>query len=127
MLCNLDFMRNKLKAYFRSNGMIYQKSKRQDYLMILFIEHNENRDKHQNGKQVRSVMSNGLNAVLPKDYKRLAHTSPDNENNGYEESQRKMWVKYGRARIQGDVASESYRITGEKMQYRKRQVPNRSP
>ena len=90
ILFNPDFMKHKLKACFKSNGKSTRRAKRQGYVMNLFIEHNENRDKHQNGKQVRMLMSNGLNDILPKDYKRLGHNSPDNQNIGYAESQEKM-------------------------------------
>ena len=55
-------------------------------------------------------MNNGFNAVLPIDYKRLAHTSHNDENNGYEESQRKMWVKDSRARIQGVTWTLSHTV-----------------
>ena len=37
MFNNLDMMRNSLKMNFRSNGMIFHQSKRQYYLITLFM------------------------------------------------------------------------------------------
>ena len=57
-------------------------SEQKTILLDNFIhEYNEDREKHQVGKQIRPNMNKEFNVVLPIDCKELAHTSHQDENN----------------------------------------------